>query len=188
MPVTSTKRRNTRTSNHSTSRGKDAIALLMEDHKNVRQLLKRLEATTERSTDQREQLLTKIENEVKIHTTIEEEIFYPAYRDAVRTRNDQKLYFEALEEHHVVDLVMPEIKNTETDADEFGAKAKVLKDLIEHHAEEEETRMFPKARKAMGAARLKQLGQELEERRHELSTGLLSRNIEGMRIGRRRVA
>src|SRR6266481_7339843 len=108
-----------------------------EDHKNVRQLLKKLEATTERSTDQREQLLSKIENEVKMHTTIEEEIFYPAYRDAVRTRDDKELYFKALEEHHVVDLVMPEVKSTETDADEFGAKAKVLKDLIEHHAEEE---------------------------------------------------
>ena len=43
-------------------------------------------------------------------TTIEEEIFYPAYLDAVRTRDDKELYFEALEEHHVVDLVMPEIK------------------------------------------------------------------------------
>ena len=188
MPVTSRKRRNTRTSNHSNGRTKDAIALLMEDHKNVRQLLKRLEATTERSTDQREQLLSKIENEVKMHTTIEEEIFYPAYRDAVRTRDDKELYFEALEEHHVVDLVMPEIKSTEIDADEFGAKAKVLKDLIEYHAEEEEKQMFPKARKAMGAARLKQLGQEIEERKQELSTGLFGRTMERIRGGRRRVA
>src|SRR6266850_1425575 len=183
MPVTSRKRSNTRKSNRSSSsgRGKDAIALLMEDHKNVRQLLKKLEATTERSTDQREQLLSKIENEVKMHTTIEEEIFYPAYRDAVRTRDDKELYFEALEEHHVVDLVMPEVKSTETNSDDFGAKAKVLKDLIEHHAKEEETQMFPKARKAMGAARLKELGQEIQERKHELSTFLFGRTIERMR-------
>ena len=188
MPVTSRKRSNTRTSNRSNARGKDAIALLMEDHKNVRQLLKKLEATTERSTDQREQLLSKIETEVKMHTTIEEEIFYPAYKNAVRTASDKELYFEALEEHHVVDLVMPEVKSTEPDAVEFGAKAKVLKDLIEHHAGEEEKQMFPKARKAMGAARLKQLGQEMEERKQELSTGLFSRTIERMRGGRRRVA
>jgi hemerythrin-like domain-containing protein len=188
MPVNSRKRRNTRTSSRSNSRGKDAIALLTEDHKNVKQLLKRLEATTERSTDQREQLLSKIENEVKIHTTIEEEIFYPAFREAVRTRKDEELYFEALEEHHVVDMVMPEIKSTETDSEEFGAKAKVLKDLIEHHAAEEEKQMFPKARKAMGAARLKELGEEMQERKHELSTGLLGRTIERMRGGRRRAA
>jgi len=160
----------------------------MQDHKNVRQLLKRLEATTERSTDQREQLLSNIESEVKMHTMIEEEIFYPAYKDAVRTRDDKELYFEALEEHHVVDLVMPEIKSTETNSDDFGAKAKVLKDLIEHHAKEEETQMFPKARKAMGAARLKELGQEIQERKHELSTFLFGRTIERMRGVRRRVA
>ena len=188
MPVRSRKRSNTRTSNRSNNRGKDAIALLIEDHKNVRQLLKRLEATTGRSTEQREQLLSRIENEVRMHTTIEEEIFYPAYRDAVRSRNDKVLYFEALEEHHVVDMVMPEIKSTETDADEFGAKAKVLKDLIEYHVEEEETEMFPKARKAMGAMRLKQLGQEMEERKHELSTGLFGGTMERLRSGRRRVA
>src|SRR5437870_8409679 len=188
MPVTSRKRRNTRTSNRSNTKGKDAISLLMEDHKNVRQLLKRLEATTERSTDQREQLLSKIESEVKMHTTIEEEIFYPAYKDAVRSKDDKELYFEALEEHHLVDLVMPEIKSTETDADEFGAKAKVLKDLIEHHAEEEETQMFPKARKAMGVAKLRELGKELDERKHQLGTGTWGQALETVTGRRRRIA
>src|SRR5438034_10925835 len=49
-----------------------------------------------------------------------------------------------------MDMVMPEIRNGDTDSEEFAAKAKVLKDLIEYHAEEEEKRMFPKARKSMG--------------------------------------
>ena len=91
--------------------GKDAIALLKEDHKKVKGLLAQLEKTTERGAERRKKLLAQIETEVKVHTTIEEEIFYPAYRDAVKKKDDRELYQEALEEHHVVDLVMPELKD-----------------------------------------------------------------------------
>ena len=82
---------------------------------------------------------------------------------------DAELYFEALEEHHVVDLVLPEIKETEPDADEFKAKAKVLKDLVEHHAEEEETEMFPRAKKLMDRAQLMELGQQLADAKASLA-------------------
>ena len=64
----------------------DAISLLKEDHKKVRALLAALEKTTERSADRRVKLLQQIESEVKVHATVEEEIFYPAYRDAVRKK------------------------------------------------------------------------------------------------------
>ena len=164
-------------SNRSASRS-DAISMLKKDHQTVRQLLARLEKTTERSDRQREELLNQIENEVKVHTTIEEEIFYPAYKDAVRSKSDKELYFEAIEEHHVVDLVMPEIKSTDPRAEEFAAKAKVLKDLIEHHAEEEEKEMFPKARKAMNAVELRELGQELQQRKRQLLGQTSTRNVE----------
>src|SRR5688572_14680178 len=142
---TSSRTRSTRRSSQSKM---DAISMLKKDHQTVRQLLRRLENTTERSTRERRQLLQQIENEVKVHTTIEEEIFYPAYKEAVRSKSDKEIYFEAIEEHHVVDLVMPEIMATDERSDEFGAKAKVLRDLIDHHVEEEETTMFPKVRKA----------------------------------------
>src|SRR5579871_4427829 len=140
MPATSKKR-----STGSRS-GTDAISLLKKDHQKVRGLLKRLESKPS------EDLLDEIETELKIHTQIEEEIFYPAFRDAVEGKEAQeKLYYEALEEHHVVDLVLPEIKSTSEGSEQFEAKAKVLKDIVEHHAKEEETSMFPKARKAIGA-------------------------------------
>jgi hemerythrin-like domain-containing protein len=149
--------------------GKDAIALLKEDHKNVKKLLKRLAESTD-GDSQREELLAKVENEVKVHTTIEEEIFYPAFKAAARqnSKSHEHLYYEALEEHHVVDLVMPEIKDTDSASEEFAAKAKVLKDIIEHHAEEEETEMFPKARRAMGAAQLRELGRQMEDRKRQV--------------------
>jgi hemerythrin-like domain-containing protein len=139
----------------------DAITLLKEDHQKVRKLLGELEETTERAAGKRETLLTAIEQELKIHTRIEEEIFYPAFRDAASKKDDKELYYEAIEEHHVVDLVLPEIKDTDVDSDEFGAKAKVLKDLVEHHAEEEETEMFPRASKLMDREELLRLGAEM---------------------------
>jgi len=146
--------------------GTDAISLLKQDHQKVRQLLKRLQS------DGTEELLREIENELKVHTQIEEEIFYPAFKEAVESGKDEHLYYEAIEEHHVVDLVLPEIKSSSEGSEEFDAKAKVLADLVEHHAEEEETEMFPKARKAMDTTRLRELGEELQERKQELMGGL----------------
>ena len=139
---------------------KDALTLLKEDHDNVRELLSKLEESEGKS---RSATLETIEHELKVHTKIEEDIFYPAFREAAEKDEDSKIYFEALEEHHVVDLVLPGIMETDPGADEFPAKAKVLKDLVEHHAEEEETQMFPRARRLMEKEQLRELGQQLAD-------------------------
>lgn len=154
---------------------RDAIALLKEDHQKVRALLGDLEKTTDRATGRRQKLLADIEQELKVHTEIEEKIFYPAFREAARKDDDSKLYFEAVEEHHVVDLVLPEIKQTAADTDEFAAKAKVLKDLVEHHAEEEESEMFPRARTILGREELVRLGRELAEAKQSMMGGVVGR-------------
>jgi hemerythrin-like domain-containing protein len=150
------------------SKSPDAITLLKEDHKKVRALLASLEKTSEKGADRRVKLLRQIEDEVKVHATVEEEIFYPAFRDAVRKKEDRELYQEALEEHHVVDLVMPEVKECDPAGEIFPAKAKVLKEIIEHHADEEEKEMFKAARKAMSAAELRDLGARIQERKRQL--------------------
>jgi hemerythrin-like domain-containing protein len=174
MASTSTSRRSSSRSRSTSrrsaagSRTKDAIALLKEDHEKVRGLLSQLEKATDRNPDRRAQLLAKIEQEVKVHTTIEEEIFYPAFHEAGRSKEDEKLFYEAHEEHHVVDVVMPEAKQEDPGTSQFAAKAKVIKDLIEHHAEEEEKEMFPKARKLMGKERLRELGQQMAARKRSL--------------------
>ena len=170
-----TKHKTTRATRRKVSARADAISILKGDHERVRQLLRRLENTTDRATTQRKDLLSEIENEVKVHTTVEEEIFYPAFKEAVRSKSDQEIYFEAIEQHHVVDLVMPEIKSTDATSEQFGAKAKVLKDLIEHHDEEEETEMFPKARKEMSSDELVELGKQIHSRKQDLQSGLLTR-------------
>jgi hemerythrin-like domain-containing protein len=146
----------------------NAIALLKADHATVRGLLRELEATTERGTKIRERLLAEIEREIKIHSQIEEELFYPTFKKVAEDTEAEDLFYEATEEHHVVDMVLPELKSTSPKTPEFAAKAKVLKDLIEHHAQEEETEMFVEARRLMSDEQLRALGDELESRKKTL--------------------
>jgi hemerythrin-like domain-containing protein len=144
----------------------DAIDLLKEDHQTVKNMLKEMAETD--NSEQRSELLAQVVQELKIHTQIEEEIFYPAYQAAVFEKADERLYFEAIEEHQLVDMLLPKIQETDTDSEVFAAQAKVLQDIVEHHISEEETQMLPKARETMEASQLEQLGLQLEERRNEL--------------------
>jgi len=142
----------------------DAIALLKEDHEKVRTLLGSLERAT---GPRRAKLLTQIEQELKVHTTIEEEIFYPAFREAGTKKDDQVMVYEAVQEHHMVDLALPEAGEGENDED-LKAKAKVVKELVEHHADEEEADMFPRARKLFDREELRALGERMAARKKEL--------------------
>jgi hemerythrin-like domain-containing protein len=147
----------------------DAITLLRNDHSTVRELLSQLEASTPRAVKKRMSLLQKIAAELKAHTTIEEEIFYPAFREAGKKSDDETMYFEALEEHRAAgDLVLPDLLNTDPGSDQFSGRAKVLKELVEHHADEEEKEMFPRAKKLLSKDELAALGQQMEARKDEL--------------------
>ncbi len=143
----------------------DAIALLKQDHEKVRGLLDSLEKANE--GPRRAKLLGQIEQELKVHTTIEEEIFYPAFREAGKKKDDQVMIYEAVQEHHMVDVAMPEAAEGDNNED-LKAKAKVLKELVEHHADEEEEDMFPRARKLMSREELRDLGAQMEARKKEL--------------------
>lgn len=148
----------------------DAIALLKQDHKAVKALLTELADTTNRALKTRTELLQKIATEIEAHTTIEEEIFYPAFKAAGEKADDGKMFFEALEEHRAAgDLVLPDLLKTDVQSDQFGGRAKVLKELIEHHADEEEKEMFPRARELMDKAQLEQLGERMAQRKAELT-------------------
>lgn len=146
----------------------DAISLLEADHKKVKALLEALEKTTERAKKRRATLLGQIETELTVHTNIEETIFYPAFRDRVRKKEDREMYFEALEEHHLVKHVLPELKATDPSSEPFAAKVKVLKELVTHHAGEEEREMFPEAKSVFDEAELQQLGARMLAKKKEL--------------------
>jgi len=148
--------------------GKSAIDLLKEDHRKVKELLSQLVETTTRAQKTRRQLLDKIDQELHIHTHIEEEIFYPAFRKAGNSEH-AKIYFEALEEHRAVDeMVLPDLKKTEPTSEKFSGRAKVLKELIEHHADEEEKDMLKKASQSMSREELVELGKQMTAKKQEL--------------------
>lgn len=147
----------------------DAITLLKDDHMTLRALLGDLEKSTPRAAKKRTTLLAKIEANLKAHTTIEEEIFYPAFKQAGQKSDDDKMYFEALEEHRAAgDLVLPDLLKTDPSSDKFSGRAKVLKELVEHHAGEEEKEMFPRAKKLLTKDELAELGARMDTRRRNL--------------------
>ena len=146
---------------------KNAIDLLKEDHAKVRKLLDELTSTHGPKT--RERLLAEIHTELAVHTKIEEEIFYPAFKEACEKKEDVEMYYEALEEHRAVDsMVLPDLMKTKPDSEKFGGRAKVLKELVEHHADEEEDEMFKLARKLMTKEELEELGEQMDARKKEL--------------------
>lgn len=141
----------------------NAIDMLIEDHERVKDLLSRMTESTERAVKTRTELLEKLEIEVAIHTRLEEEILYPAYKEA-GGKEELKMFYEAKEEHRAVDsLVLPDLKATDPGSVQFSGRAKVCKELLEHHIEEEESEMFPEARELFDDARLEAMGQQMAE-------------------------
>lgn len=148
----------------------DAIALLKADHKKVKGLLKRLDEAE--GGDPRKALFEEIEQELLVHARLEEELFYPRFKEAVGDDEDVKMYFEAHEEHEVAERVAAEVReHGDPGSNEYAAKCKVLKDLIEHHIEEEEGELFPSARKAIGRQELAALGEDMRQRKAEMLAG-----------------
>jgi len=142
----------------------DAITLLKQDHQKVKKLMAALEKTTERGVKTREELFGKLMAELTVHERIEEEIFYPAVKERAETKQVQELIAESYEEHHFVDMIAEEIKETPFEAEEWAAKFKVMMENIEHHAiEEEEGKLFPKVQRAFSKAELEDLGARMLE-------------------------
>ncbi|MDD2054208.1 hemerythrin domain-containing protein [Pseudomonas putida] len=156
----------------------NAIDLLETDHERVKAILAQLSESTDRAVKKRTDLVAKLEMEITIHTQLEEQILYPAFKEAGGKEEDE-MYYEAKEEHRTVDsLVLPDLKSTDPTKPEFAGRAKVVKELLEHHIEEEETEMFPKARKLLGNKKLDELGEQMlamkAEMKKNLSAGKLA--------------
>jgi hemerythrin superfamily protein len=147
----------------------NAITMLKSDHALVKRLLRELDATTERAVKQRESLVAQIERELKTHAQIEEEVFYPAFKAVTEDSEAVDMFYEAAEEHHVVDMVLPALKAANPKSKEFSAKAKVLKDLVEHHIREEEGQMFQEARSRFDDQQLRDLGELMQARKDSIA-------------------
>jgi hemerythrin superfamily protein len=142
----------------------EATQLLKKDHDAVRSLAERFRTASEDGdVDKTRQIAEEICSELDVHAEIEESIFYPRIRDLdVDELTD--LVAESIEEHHVVKVLIKEIRGlADSSDDKLVAKTTVLIENAEHHASEEEDEMFPKVREQMTPQELEAMGEELEQ-------------------------
>jgi len=133
----------------------DAFNLLKADHRKVAELFEELEAANGKA---KLQVFEQIKTELELHTHIEEKIFYPALE---KPRETHDLTLEAYEEHDVVKKLLKELSKAKSATDEWEAQAKVLRENVEHHVEEEENELFPKAESALGEDKIEALGEQM---------------------------
>jgi hemerythrin superfamily protein len=141
----------------------DAVAMLKADHRKVEGLFEKFEAAT--AAGQKQKLAEQICMELKIHTILEEEIFYPACEGKV----EEDMLSEAYVEHDSAKVLIGQIEDSEPAAEFYDAKVKVLSEEIEHHVKEEEARMeglFSQARKA--GLDMDALGEQMAARKEQL--------------------
>lgn len=150
---------------------KSIIARLKEEHGEARQTLEALSKTTDRGVKIRSELLAKLERELTHHMILEEEIFYPCFKSATERKKDKQIFFEAKEEHRAADKVLRDLLHTDVGSLAFGGKVKVLKELVEHHIDEEENEMFALAREILTEDELVELGDKMAERKEALQSG-----------------
>jgi hemerythrin-like domain-containing protein len=134
----------------------DAFKLLQTDHRNVAALFDQLERASGKA---KLSVFNQIKTELELHTHIEETIFYPALEKPEETHD---LTLEAYEEHAVVKKLLSELSRARTADEEWEAQAKVLRENVEHHVEEEENELFEKAESALSEEELEELGTRMQ--------------------------
>lgn len=155
----------------------DALGLLIADHNRVRGLFARFKEAHEAEDDTTMvEVAGKVFDELEVHTTIEEEIFYPSVQDT--SDEIHETVDEGVQEHHVAKVLMEELGQVEAASDEWVAKMMVLIENVEHHAEEEEKEMFPPLRSSLPSEVLESLGVRLEERKAQLGAPVLQDKID----------
>ena len=132
----------------------DAVALIKSDHRKVEQLFREFEEAGDRAYKTKQELVGQIVEELEVHATIEEEIYYPA-----------------VEEHHVVKVLLGELAGMSSEDDAFDAKVKVLMENVRHHVEEEEEELLPQSEEILGKQELARLGEEMAARKQQLGAG-----------------
>ena len=134
--------------------------LLKQQHRKVTAALKKMEKAKRAS---RLELLEEISNDLAAHLAIEQEIFYPAIVEL-----DEEMIQEAFEEHSLAELALKRLRATDADSEAFRPRCVALRELIEHHIEEEEEYLFPKVEKEIDDGELEALGARMKTRFEEV--------------------
>ncbi len=142
-----------------------AVTLLKDDHKTVEDLFKRYEQAGDGAVQEKREIRDRIVKELSIHAYIEEQVFYPATREA--RQETEAMVEEAYEEHSKVKKALQELSALEPDAPQFDNLFTELIRDVRHHVDEEENEMFPKVSEVLSSKELADLGDRLQEAKKE---------------------
>jgi hemerythrin-like domain-containing protein len=137
----------------------DALKLLEQDHDRFKELLKQGEKTADDAHAERARLFDSLARDLQTHERMEEEVLYPALKQHPKAVD---IVLEGYEEHHLADVLVLELKQTDPSDETWAAKWKVLRESLEHHIEEEESEMFKKAKKIFEKEELEIMGATME--------------------------
>ena len=146
----------------------DALKLLKADHKKVKMLFGEVDELGDRASSRRQKLFQQIDQELTIHSKIEETIFYPEFRRRAGKGEERDEVLEAYEEHNLVKTIIGELENLDPKDETYKPKLSVLKEMVEHHVKEEEGPMFKMARELFDQEELDELGERLMTAKEEL--------------------
>lgn len=140
----------------------DAITLLKADHRRVKALFKEANELGDRAHSARANLFREIDAELKLHTKVEETIFYPTFKSKSRAGSDERdEILEAYEEHAAAKALIRAIEETDPKDETYKAKVHVLSEMIDHHVKDEETELFKQARELLSEDELVELGEKI---------------------------
>jgi hemerythrin superfamily protein len=148
----------------------DAITVLKQDHREIRDCFRRFERAGRNDTKQQERLVRDFIGRLSRHAAIEEELLYPELRQLFPDQQSVEFVLEALEEHHAAKVMLAEIDRGSADDERFRAKVAVLIESVERHMEEEEGTVFPELRRAMSRTQLADLGKALQNAKRRAPT------------------
>lgn len=144
----------------------NAVELLREDHRKVQDLFEEFEGADNRS---RQRIVDQALTELEIHAKLEEGLIYPAIREVL---DEEELMDQALEEHHVVELLIKELRKMGPKDERYSAKFQVLCEIVKHHIEEEESQILPQAEGS--DLDLAELGQDAMMQKEKLTAKMSS--------------
>jgi iron-sulfur cluster repair protein YtfE (RIC family) len=138
----------------------DIYDLLSKDHNKVKELLNKIKETPDSSGKTREKLFAELKQELEIHTSFEEEVFYPQAEEKTRMKDEIR---DAMEEHDEAKQLLEALSEMEPASEEWMETIQELTDALSHHIRDEEQKLFPAARQKIDPTEAESIGREYEE-------------------------
>lgn len=153
----------------------DFFNQLKQEHSEVKQILEQLDKTTTKAAKTRDNLFEKLSQKLLPHMAGEEVVFYSVLKEKKEAEED---VLEALEEHHAAKTVFDELRNLPREKDNWGAKLRVFKEMIEHHIKEEEHKIFKDAREALSHEEVEDIFRRFKEMEEKHLHPVYAKNVD----------